>query len=574
MKILVRGRSTWLGITLVFELGCGDGTSHVVRAVAGRASVAPPQAEGGASGDATAARGPAAGGGHAAGGKHAAGGQLAVGGGDPIHSGGSAGRSSEVAGGRRGQEHGSAGEEAGTGAVSEAGDGGQAGAGAGSAGEANDGGASAEPSGVVLVPGFSTRKWVRSAHGGDLVLEEVLTGFASPTPPKTRVRRLTRTLETAVEWVAPDAQYIADFCEHPSGELSLVLRSSSFEFALVRLDAELNLLQISTLHDPAVATDPHAAEAGVTELVANGLLNDAARIGASGELAVAVVVSSINAVIGYRAAFTAGEWAQPERTLIEPPAGLTPFLPIGGSFDTFGAIGEWFRAPLDLDENGNAYVAVWANPTRIRAHVQAFQDGLTPLPGDPTLPNAGDSDVLLTKLAPSGERLWSRVIGTEHEDEPYAIRAHAGLVAVAGRSRRFPSFDNTAWDALLCVTTAAGDATDALTLELVASSILLGVDARPGGGFVVAGSDGWSQNPDGLSILSFGQKLLLEVPALDQPPVRVELAAGPRHNELHAVTATTAGVAFAGHEDGPLTHSGDADASEIHATGVLGFVPR
>ena len=27
------------------------------------------------------------------------------------------------------------------------------------------------------------------------------------------------------------------------------------------------------------------------------------------------------------------------RTLIEPPAGLTPFLPIGGSFDTFGAIG-------------------------------------------------------------------------------------------------------------------------------------------------------------------------------------------------------------------------------------------
>jgi hypothetical protein len=573
MKAFVRYRSAWLTLSLAFGLGCGDGASHVVRAGAGHASVTPSEGDGGASGDDTAGGKPAAGGQHAAGGKHVAGGRPATGGGAAAPSGGSAGRSS-TDGGQRGQQHGSAGEDTGgTSTLTDAGDGGQAGDSVSSAG-ADDGGASAEPSGVVLVPGFSTRKWVRSAHGGDLVLEEVVTGFASPTPPKTRVRRLTRRLETAVEWAAPDDQYIADFCEHPSGELSLVLRSSAFEFALVRLDAELNLLEMSTLHDPAVATDPHAAEAGVTELVANGLLNDAARIGAAGELAFAVVVSSINAVIGYRAAFTAGEWAQPERTLIEPPVGLTPFLPIGGSFDTFGAIGEWFRAPLDLDENGNAYVAVWANPTRIRAHVQAFQDGLTPLPGDPTLPNVGDSDVLLTKLAPSGERLWSRVVGTEHEDEPYAIRAHAGLVAVAGRARRFPSFDNTAWDALLCVTTAAGDATDALTLELDASSILLGLDARPGGGFVVAGSDGWSQNPDGLSILSFGQKLLLELPALDQPPVRVELAAGPRHNELHAVSATTAGVAFAGHEDGPLTHSGDGDASEIHATGVLGFVPR
>ena len=572
MKSFVRYAG--LTLSLAFSFGCGDDTSHVTRAQAGRASVAPPQGEGGASGDDAPGETPAVGGDHAAAGKRATGGRAGVSGGSATHSGGSAGRSVKDTGGQSGQEHGSAGEATGgTSTTSDAGDGGQAGSSESSAGNGG-GGASAEPPGIVLVPGFSERKWIHSTHGGDLVLEEVLTGFASLTPPKTRVRRLTRALGTKGEWAAPDDQYISDFCEHPSGELSLVLRSSSFEFALVRLDAELDLLQMATLHDPAAATDPHAAEAGVTDLAANGLLNDAARIGASGEDAFVVAVSSINAVIGYRAAFGAGEWAQPERTLIEPPVALAPFLPIGGSYDTFGAIGEWFRAPLDIDENGNAYVAVWANPTRIRNHVQTFQDGLTPLPGDPALPNAGDSDVLLTKLAPSGERIWSRVVGTEHEDEPYAIRARNGRVAVAGRSRRFPSFDNTAWDALLSVTTAAGDATDTLSLELDASSILLGVDVRPGGGYVVAGSDGWSQNPDGLSILSFGQKLLLELPALDAPPVRVALAAGPRHNELHTVTATLDGIAFAGHEDGPLTHSGDADASEIHATGVLGFVAR
>ncbi|HEY3253937.1 MAG TPA: hypothetical protein VGJ91_08325 [Polyangiaceae bacterium] len=458
--------------------------------------------------------------------------------------------------------------------MNDSGAGGQAGDRAGSAGETNDGGAGSEQSGVTFVPGFSERKWLRSTHGGDLVLEEALTGFASLTPPRTRVRRLTRQLGTEAEWSAADDQYISDFCEHPSGELSLVLRSSSFVFSLVRLDSALHLLEAKAIHDPAVATDPHAAEAGVTDLMANGLLNDAARIGALGEVAFAVTVSSLNSVIGYRTAFTAGTWAEPQRTLIEPPVALAPFLPIGGSFDTFGAIGEWFRVPLDIDEDGNAYVAVWAHPKRTREHVLLFQDGLTPLPADPGLPNAGDSDVLLTKLGPSGERVWTRVVGSEHEDEPYAIRAHAGLVAVVGRSRRFPGFDNTAWDALLSVTTAAGDRTNTVTLALQASSILLGVDARPSGGFVVAGSDGWSQNPDGLSILSNGQKLLLELPALADPPIRVDLAPGPRHNELHGVIATTDGIAFSGHEDGPLTHSGDADATEIHATGVLGFVRR
>jgi hypothetical protein len=116
----------------------------------------------------------------------------------------------------------------------------------------------------------------------------------------------------------------------------------------------------------------------------------------------------------------------------------------------------------------------------------------------------------------------------------------------------------------------ARDATETTTLELDASSILLGIDARRAGGWIVAGSDGWVQNPDGLSILAYGQKLLLELPSLTATPIRRTLAAGPRHNELHSVIAEAEGIVFAGHEDGPLTHSGDADLSEIHATGVLG----
>jgi len=242
---------------------------------------------------------------------------------------------------------------------------------------------------------------------------------------------------------------------HPSGEISAIVVSVDRLISVVRLGADLSELGALEIHDPDVAQDPHAAEAGASDLLGNSLAQDPARIGANGENVFAVVVSSINAVLGYRLSFAQGAWSTPVRTLIEPPVGLTPFLPIGGSFDTFGAMTAWFRAPLDLDEDGNAYVVTWANPKRIRAHVALFDDGLTPVPGDPDAPGATDADLLLTKLDAAGERLWSRVIGSEHEDEPYAIRARGGSVAVVGRSRRFPGFDNTVWDALLSVSTAA-----------------------------------------------------------------------------------------------------------------------
>jgi hypothetical protein len=60
----------------------------------------------------------------------------------------------------------------------------------------------------------------------------------------------------------------------------------------------------------------------------------------------------------------------------------------------------------------------------------------------------------------------------------------------------------------------------------------------------------------------------------DADPVRIPLPPGPRHNEIRSVLAGTSGRWFAGHEDGPVMHTGDGDLSQIHATGVVGFVGR
>jgi hypothetical protein len=124
------------------------------------------------------------------------------------------------------------------------------------------------------------------------------------------------------------------------------------------------------------------------------------------------------------------------------------------------------------------------------------------------------------------------------------------------------------------VTAANGDAIGTRTLPLDASGILLAVDGLPDGGWVVGGSDGWSQNPDGLSVLSFGKKLLLELPTIDALPVRIDLPAGPRHNEVRAVIAGADAIWLGGQDDGPIMHTGDGDPSQIHADGVVGIVPR
>ena len=121
---------------------------------------------------------------------------------------------------------------------------------------------------------------------------------------------------------------------------------------------------------------------------------------------------------------------------------------------------------------------------------------------------------------------------------------------------------------------AAGESIVTRPIAFDASAIFLAVDLPPDGGLVAAGSDGWQQNPSGLSVGTYGVKLLVALAAFDAPPVRWTLAPGPRNNEIRTVVARDADVWFGGDEDGPIMHTGDGDLTQIHATGVLGTLAR
>ncbi|HTS80512.1 MAG TPA: hypothetical protein VMH40_07930 [Myxococcaceae bacterium] len=435
-----------------------------------------------------------------------------------------------------------------------------------------DGGTNPSGPSFERAPGWSLHRRMRSSDGRDVLFEEQLATFLVLVPGPSRIRRVD--VDGIVPWDAPEGLWIEDAALHPSGAVTAVLADDHFNVWLARLAPDLSLLQLAQLQDPDIVHDPFpdggTGTPAPTTLTANPLPRDAIRVAADGEEAVVVVTTGFESVLLYHLGFST-RWETPRRTLVVPVNLHLPFLPTGGSFDTFGAMWSSFRALLDVDQDGNVYVAYWANHHTLQALSAFTGEELHPIA---TNAFSQDSDVLLEKLDRTGTHLWSRVIGTENEDEPYAVRATVDAVAVVGRSRRFPGFDNTFWDAFVSISAADGTLGSSRALQLEASSILLAVDGLPDGGWLAGGSEGWSQNPDGLSVLTFGTKLLLALPTPDADPVRLALPAGPRHNEVRTVVGGRDQVWFGGHEDGPVMHTGDGDLSQIHATGVLGFLPR
>ena len=195
-------------------------------------------------------------------------------------------------------------------------------------------------------------------------------------------------------WNAPSGLFIADATLHPSGAVTAVLVDADAAVWLARLGPDLALLDLAQLHDPEIVHDPFPFDGGVeqpTDLTTNGLPRDPVRIASDREEAVMTAVTPLNSVLLYRLAFST-HWDTPRRALILPVTPHVPFLPIGGTFDTFGAMWSSFRALVDVDPEGNAYVAFWAGPRTLQSHDAFAGDDLHKIA---TNQFSQDSDVLL-----------------------------------------------------------------------------------------------------------------------------------------------------------------------------------
>jgi hypothetical protein len=89
------------------------------------------------------------------------------------------------------------------------------------------------------------------------------------------------------------------------------------------------------------------------------------------------------------------------------------------------------------------------------------------------------------------------------------------------------------------------------------------------GGYLAAGSTGYTQNPTGASISEEAQPLLLRLNSEGETLQRLSLPAASGHNSVRSLASGSGGVLFGGMQNGPGTHTYDSAPDRITANGFL-----
>lgn len=416
----------------------------------------------------------------------------------------------------------------------------------------------------LTTPGVAVVK-LRSQGAGWAALTERPRTLEIPTAPDRQLLRSQPDGRATGSTYQPPAGWsLLDFALHPSGEASLLLGSDR-ALRLLRLSPTGQPLREQDLPDPQVATDPFVGDPRVARDPASLLphyTRDAGRLAAIGEEVALAFRSGRHAVVLHRLGYTAaGGFAPQWRSVVEPGVYIGARFLTGGSFDPFKSLDQQWRLVLDADAQGRIAVAVTLDFTDLlEGHRLHFGEAL-----DPTVANG----LLLSQFSPTGQRLGTTLIDTRQRSELHALRWVGDQVAAAGRVRSLQTAEG--WDAFVALVPAGATTPSAYrVLDLQAGDVIFDLARQADGRLLVAGATGYTQNPTGASISEQAQPLLARLSADGQLQERVALAAGPRHNQLRALAPRSdGGLLLGGLDNGPGTHSADADPALLTADGYL-----
>src|SRR5262249_16332126 len=143
--------------------------------------------------------------------------------------------------------------------------------------------------------------------------------------PRRSLVLVNRNGETLKPFTTPTGWSLVDFAMHPSGDLSIVLTTSS-EVRLVRMDPNGSVRSDQAFVDPDASTDPYFDYAGGLRddgSLQPALMHDAARLAPLGENLLLVLRTGRNAIVAYRLdPDVGGTYRQAWRTLVEPGASI------------------------------------------------------------------------------------------------------------------------------------------------------------------------------------------------------------------------------------------------------------
>lgn len=418
----------------------------------------------------------------------------------------------------------------------------------------------------LAIAGMAVVK-MRSGPDGLALLEETLTSL-SETGPQRRLTLLDNDGAVRARYSAPQGYSLIDFAQHPSGDVSVALATAT-TVTLVRLDRFAAVSSEAPLLDAQAPSDPFYDQGGVHDdgSMLPVFTRDAVRLAAVGESLVVALRTGRNAVVAYRFEYAppAG-YARTWRTLVEPGLSMFGLGVTSGSFDAFGQLENHFHVHLDADAQGRVAVAVVGKPglaPLFAAHADFFNE-----------PTAITLGVLVSRLAPDGQRLGTTMIDTTQSSELHGLRLSGDDIAFVGRVFSQQRDDGTGWNAYAAhVERTSGALLSYSVLDIDRGEVLFDIAPVDQGGFLVAGTAGYTQNPTGASISEQSAPLLAVLEADGTLRHRIDVAAGARQNQVRSIVAQGDHWVVGGLVNGPGTHSGDADPMLITADGFVREIP-
>lgn len=396
-------------------------------------------------------------------------------------------------------------------------------------------------------------KSIPNPVGGVYLLMESLPDKFS-APGQRLLQRLDCQWTVAMEYPVAIDENIVDFELHENGELTLLVVSST-EFTLHRIDLNGDLLNKTIIENII----PLGAFADIA-------FSDDTLFLAARHDDLSVSLSSFNYT--QSTGFTQ-DW----RTMVEPETSPSPWGMIGGSYDTFEQLVQNYQVFITLDQHNNAYVTVPGLFALFHHHNEFFDEQLL------YIGTKSDSwedapkywpqmDALVTKITISGERIYTRVIGTDLPDEIYGSKIIDNLLYVFGRSTRF---HGQFWDGFIATMNIdSGNLHYAHNVDINEGDIFYDVTQLSDGRILAVGATAWHQNPVGYSVSENSEKLAAFINIDGIVTSTITLPHGSRHNQIRSVTALNdQWLLFGGFDNGPGTHSGDSDSALIRADAFL-----
>ncbi|MDP1821677.1 MAG: hypothetical protein Q8L48_00460 [Archangium sp.] len=445
---------------------------------------------------------------------------------------------------------------------------------------------------------FTSTLTPRSSEAGFKVLragDRTLTFTITRHPDGSVSRRLRCTDANGERWSRAEAanERLTDFTVHPSGDISLGLERLDHPrdaFELIRLDPDGRELHRQVLARPATIPAGDQAAPFRMKGVQDGSVVTGwlpwLRLEARGEDLVLGLLSRVETPDdgGLISAVVALQWAPGggygEQWARVVDARHSP-IAIAWQFDEFLWLDAATRLLVSVRPDGSVLIGRTLALARCRSLQNVFAEI-----GDLRCRQLGSlgsphryQPFAVTTFSPTGARLGTRVLAPEGLEEfvIFDFAARGDQLAVAGTAvRRGPDGEppfyfeppsGTAlspYDGYLAVLELTGGAVvREQFIDLGRAEHLVTVKWT-GEGLVAGGGANWNRWSGGMS-LSRSADPLLVFDSLDAPPLvrALDVAGLDRHALVWSLDVRDAHVLAVGQSDAPMTHSGDADPTQL-----------